>query len=87
MDYLPYSWYITAYFLFYIECPADFTCNCDANVVPEVCKGGCVSGKCQCNQGFTGRACGKVLNKHIIIHAVLKLYYELKFEHIFHVFN
>ena len=60
---------------FYIECTADFKCNCEiinvGGVDEEVCKGDCVNGVCQCNQGFTGRACGKILNKHIIIHAVL----------------
>ena len=66
---------------FYTACPADFKCNCeiiDVDGVPtEVCKGNCIGGVCQCNnEGYTGRACGKVRNKHIIIHAVLKLPYE-----------
>ena len=57
---------------FDIECNGDFECNCvPFNATADICQGDCISGKCQCRKGYTGRACGKAFNKHILIPAIL----------------
>ena len=68
---LPFSLYIYCV-RFDIECNGDFECNCvPFNATADICQGDCISGKCQCRKGYTGRACGKALNKHILIPAIL----------------